>query len=108
VWRRVHTDGSYESANDVRAHSGLGEKSQIRAVLVHWPDGSKESWDNIQPDSIVTLRQGSGKPLWNLEQLVALTVRRRTPLQLPRAGLPNPRLVLPLGADLRVGSQTLS
>jgi hypothetical protein len=62
VWRRVHTDGSYESANDVRVHFGLGEKTNIRAVIVHWPDRSKEVWDNIQPDRIVTLRQGSGRP----------------------------------------------
>jgi len=62
VWRRVHTDGSYESANDVRVHFGLGTKTDIRAVLVQWPDGSNESWNNIQPDRIVTLRQGSGRP----------------------------------------------
>jgi len=61
VWRRVHTDGSYESANDVRVHFGLGEKTEVRTVLVEWPDGSKESWDNIQSDRIITLRQGSGR-----------------------------------------------
>jgi hypothetical protein len=33
----------------------------VRSVIVHWPDGSKESWDNVQPDAVVVLRQGSGK-----------------------------------------------
>jgi hypothetical protein len=28
---------------------------------VHWPDGSKESWENVRPDGVVVLRQGSGK-----------------------------------------------
>ena len=61
LWRRVHTDSSYLSASDVRVHFGLGERPDLRGVLVHWPDGSKESWGNVQPDRVVTLRQGSGK-----------------------------------------------
>jgi hypothetical protein len=61
VWRRVNTDSSYLSANDVRAHFGLGDKAEIEAVLVDWPDGSKERFEGIKPDRIVSLRQGSGK-----------------------------------------------
>jgi hypothetical protein len=61
LWRRAHTDSSYLSASDVRVHFGLGEKSNVRGVIVQWPDGSKESWDNIQADKVVVLRQGSGK-----------------------------------------------
>jgi hypothetical protein len=47
----------------VRVHFGLAAKTQIQAVLVQWPDGSKESWNGIHPNRIVTLRQGTGKPL---------------------------------------------
>ena len=61
VWRRVHTDSSYLSANDVRVHFGLGNKPNIEAVLVHWPDGSQERFEGIKPDRIVTLHHGSGK-----------------------------------------------
>jgi enediyne biosynthesis protein E4 len=61
LWRRVHTDSSYLSASDVRVHFGLGRNPDLRSVIVHWPDGSKESWDNVQPDTVVVLRQGSGK-----------------------------------------------
>ena len=60
LWRRVHTDGSYLSASDVRVHFGLGKQSNLRGVLVHWPDGSKERWDHVQADRIVVLHQGSG------------------------------------------------
>ncbi len=60
-WRRVHSDSSYLSANDVRVHFGLGDKPEIEAVLVHWPDGAKERFDGIQSDRIVKLRQGTGK-----------------------------------------------
>jgi hypothetical protein len=59
--RRVNTDSSYLSANDVRAHFGLGDKREIDNVLVDWPDGSRERFEGIQCDRIVTLRQGSGK-----------------------------------------------
>ncbi len=59
--RRVHTDSSYLSANDVRAHFGLGENPDVEAVAVYWPDGQREAWDKIQVDRIVTLRQGTGR-----------------------------------------------
>jgi hypothetical protein len=59
--RRVHTDSSYLSASDVRVHFGLGERSDVRGLLVEWPDGSSETWDNVQPDNVVVLRQGTGK-----------------------------------------------
>jgi enediyne biosynthesis protein E4 len=60
--RRVHTDSSYLSASDVRVHFGLGERSDVRGLLVEWPDGSSETWDNVQPGNVVVLRQGTGKP----------------------------------------------
>jgi enediyne biosynthesis protein E4 len=59
LWRRVHTDGSYLSASDVRVHFGLGQSTKAE-ILVDWPDGSKERWSGIQADSVVTLRQGTG------------------------------------------------
>ena len=61
LWRMVHTDSSYLSAHDVRVHFGLGDKPDIEAVLVHWPDGSKERFESIKSNRIGTLRQGSGK-----------------------------------------------
>ena len=60
-WRRVHTDSSYLSASDVRVHFGLGERSDVRGLVVQWPDGSSETWDNVKPNRVVVLRQGTGK-----------------------------------------------
>ena len=59
--RRVATDGSYLSANDVRAQFGLGDQSDIKAVLVRWPDGSTERFEGIKADRVVTLRKGAGQ-----------------------------------------------
>lgn len=62
-WRRVTGDSSYMSANDIRVHFGLGSDATIEAVLVVWPDLKKERFEGIRSDRIVTLRQGTGKPL---------------------------------------------
>ena len=61
LWGRVHTDGSYLSAGDLRVHFGLGDRPEIQSVVVYWPDGSKELWDNIRSDRFALLRQGTGK-----------------------------------------------
>ncbi len=63
LMRRVHTDSSYLSANDVRVHFGLGEQARIDELIVYWPDGPIESWDKIQADQIMTIRQGTGRIL---------------------------------------------
>ena len=57
---RVRTDGSYLSASDVRQHFGLGASPDITAVLVQWPDGTRERWSGITGDRLVTLRRGTG------------------------------------------------
>ena len=61
LWGRAHTDGSYLSASDVRVHFGLGQNPKAQ-VLVEWPDGSKEKWDQVRADSLIILRQGTGTP----------------------------------------------
>jgi enediyne biosynthesis protein E4 len=59
---RVHTDGSYLSASDVRAHFGLGIDANAEAIGVIWPSGISEIWSNIKTGALNTLRQGTGKP----------------------------------------------
>jgi hypothetical protein len=60
MWRRVRTDGSYLSASDVRAHFGLGTSPSVKAVVVQWPDGTRERFTNVSGDRVVTLRRGGG------------------------------------------------
>src|SRR5262249_19372115 len=57
LWGRVHTDGSYLSANDPRVHFGLGDRADLEAVEVVWPDGKRERFEGIAPDRIVALRR---------------------------------------------------
>lgn len=65
VWRRSSTDGSYLTANDRRVHFGLGTDEElalapVEAVVVAWPDGSRERWPVREVDLFLTLKQGSG------------------------------------------------
>ena len=55
LWRRVRTDGSYLSASDVRLHFGLGASPAITAVVVQWPDGSRERRTGVTADRHLTL-----------------------------------------------------
>jgi len=61
LWRRAHTDSSYLSSSDVRVHFGLGEDTRIESLIVHWPDGQREHWDQVQADQILLVRQGTGR-----------------------------------------------
>jgi hypothetical protein len=63
LWRRAHTDSSYLSSNDPRVHFGLGDHPNIDAVIVHWPDNSKEEFRGLRSDRIAAVRQGSGTRL---------------------------------------------
>ena len=57
LWRRVHSDGSYCSASDVRLLIGLGD-SDLPTVRVHWPRGGVEEWKDLPVDRYRTLQQG--------------------------------------------------
>jgi enediyne biosynthesis protein E4 len=60
LWRRLKTDGSYLSASDARVHFGLGASARVDAVVVDWPDGTRERWSATAADRLVTLRRGTG------------------------------------------------
>ncbi len=59
LWRRVHTGGSYCSANDPRVLFGLGGSAKVEAVKVVWPDGNAETWTGLELGRYTTLRQGT-------------------------------------------------
>ena len=63
LWRRVHTDGSYCSANDLRVHFGLGQATVCGELIVHWPGGRVEKWPGPTVDTQVHLREGEGQAL---------------------------------------------
>jgi len=67
LWRRAGTSGSYASARDPRIliglgnSVGLGKNETVQEVLVFWPDGSQEVWNDLVPGRYHTLLQGNRK-----------------------------------------------
>jgi hypothetical protein len=60
--RRIHTDSSYCSASDRRAHFGLGDGSVSGSIEVAWPDGLVEHWDAPSANRVLHLTRGTGRP----------------------------------------------
>ena len=57
----VLSGGSYLSSNDQRVHFGLGAAAKVDDIEVHWPSGAVEHFTLPNVDSIVTLKEGTGK-----------------------------------------------
>jgi hypothetical protein len=55
LWRRVHADGSYATANDPRVLVGLGDSTERPNVHVHWPDGSVSESLDVPIDRYITI-----------------------------------------------------
>lgn len=51
---------SYLSYNDPRILFGLGKETKVRKLHVRWPDGSEESFENIDINEYITIVQGEG------------------------------------------------
>ena len=59
----ARSGSSYDSNSDVRVHFGLGTLTKIDSVEIRWPSGLVEQFEGLQPDSIHTLKEGSGMPV---------------------------------------------
>jgi hypothetical protein len=53
----VRSGGSYLSQNDLRLHFGLGRAERIDKVEVLWPNGERQSFENIAGDCFYHLKQ---------------------------------------------------
>jgi len=51
---------SYQSAQDPRLHFGLGDRSKVDKVEVHWPSGTSTKLSDIQCDQIIAIKEGEG------------------------------------------------
>ena len=56
----------YLSNNDPRVHFGLGRAAKIDRLLIKWPDGSEQSFKNLETDKYITIDKNKGfEPLKN-------------------------------------------
>ena len=58
--RQVVGGGSYASHSDSRIALGLGDAGRAEQLEVVWPDGSKETAENLEGGQLVVWRQGEG------------------------------------------------
>jgi len=56
----VRSGGSYLSHNDSRVHFGLGDATQVRRLKVRWPSGAEETFENLQVDQFLVVKEGQG------------------------------------------------
>jgi enediyne biosynthesis protein E4 len=53
----VSTASSYLSANDKRAHFGLGKDRTARLIEITWPSGTVQKLENVKADQILTVTE---------------------------------------------------
>jgi hypothetical protein len=59
--RLVSPAGSYLCSNSPLALFGLGQEARVDAVLVTWPDGTREEFPGGAADRALELRKGEGR-----------------------------------------------
>jgi hypothetical protein len=78
TWRQVvATDGSFQSASDVRAHLGLGQATRADRIRIAWPSGAETVLRNVEADQFLVVSEEEGG---------AGSVDRRSPNREPGAG----------------------
>ncbi len=63
IRRDVKPGYGYCTSSDPRVHLGLGALSRVDELVVHWLDGTRESFGPREADVVVTLRRGEGRVL---------------------------------------------
>jgi hypothetical protein len=58
----VSTSGGYLSANDKRAHFGLGRDSMAREIVIAWPSGITQKLENVSGDRVLRVDEPATSP----------------------------------------------
>lgn len=64
----VRSGGSYLSHNDSRVHFGLGKATRIERLEVRWPSGLVETFENLQADQFIKVKEGQGVSTIKLQE----------------------------------------
>jgi enediyne biosynthesis protein E4 len=62
-WWTVSTTGSYLSANDKRAHFGLGSDTEAKSIEITWPSGIRQTLKDVKSDRVVKVDEPSPSAL---------------------------------------------
>ena len=61
----VHSGRGYQSHYGTRLHFGLGQRDHVDRIEVRWIGGGAEVFEDVGVDQLVTITEGTGKPLQN-------------------------------------------
>jgi tetratricopeptide (TPR) repeat protein/diadenosine tetraphosphatase ApaH/serine/threonine PP2A family protein phosphatase len=103
--RSLRAGDGYLSQSSKWLHFGLAGHDRIRSLLVHWPDGSREEFDQVPIGHHYMIRQGTGRvETWPARNAVDLPaggpIRPLSPAELQvlsLAKVPMPRLTYRTG-----------
>jgi len=56
----IRSGASYLSHNDLKAHFGLEQRETIDLLVVHWPSGLQERFENLAANRLVVIQEGKG------------------------------------------------
>jgi hypothetical protein len=59
----VHSGRGYQSHYGLRLHFGLGKRERVDRVEVRWIGGGAEVFEDVGVDRLVTIKEGTGKPV---------------------------------------------
>ena len=96
VAKTLRAGEGFLSQNSKWMHFGLGKATKIARVVVHWPGGGLETFDNVKLDTRQVLNQGSGesKVVDDPKQVQTLSAKEQSPV--PYSDQAILRLITPL------------
>jgi len=60
--QEVHAGRGYQGHSGTRLHFGLGRHDRVDRIEVHWIGGGTDVFEDLAPDRLVTLVEGTGRP----------------------------------------------
>ena len=66
----IHNNNTYCGTSPVEAHIGLASESEIKSIQVAWPDGSFNTYTNLDADQVFTFRAPAHAADYNSNDLV--------------------------------------
>jgi hypothetical protein len=55
--QQVSAGSGFAAQNDLRLHFGLGKNPRIEKAVIHWPSGSIQTLDNLNPDRLYDVKE---------------------------------------------------
>jgi hypothetical protein len=57
--REVNAGNGFGGGSMVRQHFGLGQHARVDRLVIRWPDGSEQRFENLPVDTVLRVQQGS-------------------------------------------------